>query len=212
MCSRPWLAWVLALGVLSGAGAWRAAAQTVDPAVVGERILRLTAAVESLELALASQKRQLDALSAEVQQLRVDAANQGAQRPWVEDMRRLTNAIGEVDRKRIADNEQVIKILGELRKAIGAVAEAPRASAAPSRPQEPRGRGPRAADLGAKKEFPYVIKRGETLSGVLQAFNQDADKQGYRALTAKEVMDYNEITDERRIPEGATILLPLIPK
>src|SRR5690606_32697075 len=103
-------------------------AQAIDPAVVGERLQRLAASVEALELALASQQRQIDALVSEVQSIRQDVLKQGARRPWTDDIRQLTNAIAEVDRKRVADSEQVVKLLNELRKSVSALAESSRNS------------------------------------------------------------------------------------
>lgn len=184
--------------------------QSLDPALFGERLLRLTSTVESLELTLASQKRQIDALNAEVQRLREQLASQQAQRPWTDDLKRIAEAIQEVDRKRISDNEKVLKVLEDLRRAVtAAAADTSRSS---SRASESRSSSSKAADLGAKKALPYVMKRGETLSGILEEFNPDAVKQGYRRLTVQQVMDFNEITDATRIPEGATIMLPLIPQ
>ncbi len=187
-------------------------AQAIDPAVVGERLQRLAASVEALELALASQQRQIDALVSEVQSIRQDVLKQGARRPWTDDIRQLTNAIAEVDRKRVADSEQVVKLLNELRKSVSALAESsrnsPRAEGSSSRPRASSS----SALADARDAYPYVMKRGETLSGVLQDFNAQAKKDGYRPLTARQVMEFNNIADDRSIQAGQTILLPLVPQ
>src|SRR5262245_6050688 len=119
MSFRLFVRGLLAAGLLTQAAPLVSRAQPVDPAVVSERLQRLSAAVESLEMALASQRRQIEALSAELQQMREEAANRDTQRPWAEDMKRLNEAIAEVDRKRVADGEQVLKVLNDLRKTIG---------------------------------------------------------------------------------------------
>jgi ABC-type transporter Mla subunit MlaD len=185
---------------LAAAMPTRIEAQAIDPAVVGERLQRLTSIVESMELTLASQKRQIDALQQEVQNLRDLVTEQNNRRDWASDLKKLADAISEVDRKRIADNEHVVKILGELRKAVSTPAE-------PAKPARSR-----STEIATDKALPYVFKRGDTLSGVLQSFNPDAEKKGYRPLTPQQVMDFNKIEDARRIPEGATIMLPLIPQ
>lgn len=208
MFSRPVSRWLLAAGLLLPAAPFPAHAQAVDPAVVGERLQRLTVAVESLEMALASQKRQIENLSDEVQRLRDSQANQGAERPWVDDMKRLADAIAEVDRKRVADSEQVLKVLTEIRKAAAAEARrepAPRASSAP--PAADRDREP-----SAEKAVPYVLEPGQTISEVVDSFNKEARKQGYQALSIDQVMKFNKITDARRVPAGMTLQLPLIPR
>lgn len=213
------IAWTAGLAVASQA-------QGIDPAVVGERLQRLSSVVESLEITLSSQQRQIETLNREVQRARDDASRQGTQRPWAEDLRRLADAISEVDRKRIADNENVLKVLGDLRKALSGLAEQTRSSASGSgargRDDEPRrargddggGRsgGESRVPAGAKKAVEYVMKSGDTVSGVVVKFNTDAKARGFQALTVQQVLDFNEIADARRVQEGTKLQLPLVPQ
>ncbi|MBL9134963.1 MAG: LysM peptidoglycan-binding domain-containing protein [Verrucomicrobiales bacterium] len=214
------------LFLLLSAGLVRA--QSVDPAVVGERLQRLTATVESLELTVASQRRQIDGLNSEIQRLREEAVNRGNQRPWGEDIKRLSDdvkrladAISEVDRKRINDSEQVVKVLNELRKQLAVAAEAPKP--APRTDVEPRTSSSRGAaarekdkdkdkEPQAEKAVSYVFKKGDSLSEVVNGFNAEAKKEGYQTVTIDQVMKFNKIADARRIREGSTIQLPVIPK
>ncbi len=209
--------WSLVLGLLMVAGENRSQGQGVDPAVVGERLQRLSATVESLELALESQKRQIDALSGELQQMRERAATQANDHPWADDVRRLENAIAEVDRKRVADGEQTLKILNELRKSIGRLSDSTTTRPAPIRPSPSAsgsgtGRSGKASEPATDKALPYAMKRGQTVSELLVEFNADARKRGYQTLTAEQVLEFNHIADARQIPEGATILFPLFPQ
>jgi len=197
--------------------------------VVGERIQRLTAAVESLELSLASQKRQIDALGNEVHKMRDEMSRQGdslrqsnSQRPWADDMKRLADAISEVDRKRAADGEQVVRVLNDLKRAVAASTEIPKPSkaaaggrAAPGRggstePAAEKG-GDKPAEKPPEKALEYVLERGQRLSEVVGSFNEEAKKQGYKTLTVSQVMKFNDIKDDKRIREGTKILLPVIP-
>lgn len=215
----------LVVGVLSAGLVWGSArsgfAQAIDPAVVGERLQRLTSMVESLELALASQKRQIEALGNEMQRLREDQLERAGQRPWADDLKRLADAVNEVDRKRVADSEQVVKVLNELRKAVATAAEPPKpASAARSGDaggrREEGGTGSRgsgsAREPAVEKALPWVMERGQRLSTVVARFNEQAKKEGFQPLTVQQVMKFNNITDDRRIREGSTIQLPLIPR
>lgn len=213
----------------------RVGAEAVDPAVVGERLQRLNAATEAVEAAQASQRRQIEELGGSLRRLREEISNQGNQRPWADDLKRqnddlkrLAAAIEEVDRKRIADHKQVMDTLAELRKAVTAVAEAPPARAPRSTPDRgddsggggSKGSRDRNADKperATKPEAPdkyieHVIESGQSLSLVLKGFNEEAKKKGYQPLTVQQVMKYNKISDERRVPQGATIRLPLYPK
>lgn len=212
----------------------RAGAQSVDPAVVGERLQRLSVAVEAVEASQSSQRRQIEELGTSLHHLREETLNRGNQRPWAddlkrqnEDLKRLAAAIEDVDRKRIADHKQVLEILADLRKAVAAAAEAP-PPRTPSRPPADRsdetGAGSRGGKGGgdkpdrtpkaepADKYIEHVMEPGQSLSLVLKGFNEEAKKKGYQPLTVQQVMKYNKITDERRIPQGATLKLPLYPK
>lgn len=227
---RPALQSLALAGLISAHTALPANAQSVDPAVVGERLQRLNVTVESLEATAASQKRQIDALASEILRLREEhsrelssLASRGAQRPWAEDikrhnddLKRLADAIQEVDRKRAADHEQSLKILGELRKAVTALAEAPPPKAAPRRERPDRTEKPDRTDPPAEPEtpvkaVPYTVGRGETLSLIVEGFNTDAKKKGYQPLTVQQVMKFNKVTDPRKIPVGAVLNLPLYP-
>ncbi|MGE3309564.1 MAG: hypothetical protein AB7O66_06290 [Limisphaerales bacterium] len=222
----PALSGFLVAGSLAASMAARlnANAQSLDPAVVGERIIRLTAAVESLELSMASQKRQIDSLGNELSRLREEITSQGAamqrnssQRPWSDDVKRLADAITEVDRKRAADGEQVVKVLNELKRAVAASTDVPK----PSKPASGGGRGSGArgasggdeppADKGPDKALEYVLEQGQLVYDVVVSFNEEAKKQGYQTLSVAEVLKFNNIKDDRRIRAGTKILLPVIP-
>ena len=235
---RPAVGGFLVAGMLAAAMAARVQAQALDPAVVGERIQRLTAAVESLELSLSSQKRQIDALGNELHKLRDEISRQGDAlrqrdaRPWADETKRLADAIAEVDRKRAADGEQVVKVLNDLKRAVAASTEVPKPSKVgtpdPRRSGGSAGRGGagtgRGNDGGAEKggdktpaEKPpekaleYTLERGQRLSDVVSSFNEEARKQGYQTLSVAQVMKFNNIKDDKRIREGTKILLPVIP-
>jgi hypothetical protein len=187
-----------------------------------------------LELALASQKRQIDALGNEVHKMRDEMSRQGdtlrqssSQRPWADDLKRLADAINEVDRKRAADGEQVVKVLTDLKRAVASSADIPKPSkSASSGSRGSTGRGANSEGAGDKasekasdkptekppeKALEYVIERGQSLSEVIVSFNEEAKRQGYKPLTVSQVMKFNDIKDDRRVPVGAKILLPVIP-
>lgn len=184
-----------------------------DTPLLEERLQRLTTTVELLEAALAEQERKLNLVIEELQRLREEVASASTRRPWAEDLRQLSDAIAEVDRKRAADNELVLKVLSELKTPAPAPAE-------PARPQgtkpgraadstEPSKNRPEQAE---EKAIEYTMLKNETLSGVVSRFNADAKKQGYQPLTVAQVMEFNKIEDPRRIREGARIWLQVISK
>lgn len=216
-------------------------AQSVDPAVVGERLQRLSAAVDAVEANQSSQRRQIEELGGALRRMREEISTQGNQRPWADDLKRqsddlkrLATAIEEVDRKRIADHKQVLEILADLRKAVAAAAEPPPARGSGRGAADRGDRGDKSDDGGgtggsgsggkgkdrspkneappAEKYIEHVMEPGQSLSLVLKGFNEEAKKKGYQPLTVQQVMKFNKIADERRVPQGATLKLPLYPK
>lgn len=194
-----------------------AGAEAVDPAVVGERLQRLNANIEALEQTIASQRRQIESLTAEVSRLRSEVGDQKHQRPWAEDLKRVADAVNDVDRKRIADSEQVVKVLGELRKAMAAAAEAPRPPAPrASAPAEPgdSGKGSKDKDKEGtpEKALPYTVRKGDRLSDIVASFNAEARKQGYQPITIDQVVKFNKLQGANKIFEGMTLQLPIVTK
>ncbi len=212
--------------------------QSIDPAVVGERLQRLNATVDALEQTAASQRRQIEGLGNELQKVREETNRElnsrASQRPWADDIKRhnddlrhLADAIAEVDRKRAADHEQVLKILGDLRKSIAALAEAPPAPArtppkATPEPRPPAGRthpertetsDPADTPAAPVKSVPYTVGKGDTLSAIIDGFNSEAKKKGFQPLSVQQVMKFNKITNPSRgVRDGMVINLPLYPK
>lgn len=199
--------------LLLGLGA-PAPAQPIDPAILGERLQRLLAVVESLEVTVATQQRQIESLGNEVQRLRDDLSQQGQNRAWAADVKRLGDAVSEVDRKRLADQEQVLKVLNDLKKSVAAAVDAPTRSPAPSRPATTPSTAAASATGTATppKALPVTVERGQTISDLVRAFNEQASRQGVRPLTINEVMKFNNITDARRVQEGQSVLLPMYPQ
>jgi chromosome segregation ATPase len=177
-------------------------------AVLDERVQRLTATVEALEASLLNQKRQIAALTEEIQRLRDEAARAEARPagPSHEDLQRLADKLAEVDRKRMADNGQVLAALAELRK-LPPPAASPRAARAREREPEIR---PALPALNADQAVEYVVEKGQSLSQIVASFNAEAKKQGYKTLTVDDVMRFNAITDARRLREGQKLQLPLV--
>ncbi|MFN0066113.1 MAG: hypothetical protein ACKVYV_00610 [Limisphaerales bacterium] len=196
-----------ALLLLAAAGLAAAPLCGQDAAVLDERVQRLNATVEALENAFANQKRQITALNEELQQLRADLARNAAPKgPTYDDLQKLTEKLAEVDRKRVADNEQILKALGELKKLPPMAPARPAPRAAERDPDKEKEPPPLKADQAVE----HIVGRGQALSQIVAAFNTDAKRQGFRTLTVDEVMRFNGITDARKLREGQKLNLPLV--
>jgi chromosome segregation ATPase len=195
--------WVLLLLVLAGAAP---AGRGQDVAVLDERVQRLTATVEALENGLLNQKRQIAALTEEIQRLREEAVRASSRPagPSFDELQKLADKVAEVDRKRGADNERVLAALEELKRL-----PPPAAAARAPRPREKEDK-PAAPALHADQAVEYTVERGQSLSQIVASFNAEARKQGYRTLTVDDVMRFNNIADPRRLREGQKLQLPLV--
>ena len=194
---RPALLWLILAAVAA------APLRAQDAALLEERLARLTATVEALEVAFDSQKRQIAALTEQLQQLRAEAARSAGRSPSYDDLQKLAEKLAEVDRKRVADNEQILKALEDLRKLPAAAART-----APRTPEREPDRAPPA--LRADQAIEHTVGRGQSISQIVSAFNADARRQGFKPLTVDEVMRFNGITDARRLREGQKLQLPLL--
>ncbi len=194
---RPALLWLILAAVAA------APLRAQDAALLEERLARLTATVEALEVAFDSQKRQIAALTEQLQQLRAEAARSAGRSPSYDDLQKLAEKLAEVDGKRGADNEQTLRAPGALRKPPAAAARP-----APRPPEREPDRAPPA--LRADQAIEHTVGRGQSISQIVSAFNADARRQGFKPLTVDEVMRFNGITDARRLREGQKLQLPLL--
>lgn len=156
-----------------------------------EQARRVNARVNALEEALQSYQQEINSLKAEIRGLREDMArannrNEGA--ATQESIRQLAATIQEVDRKRMADNKNVLTELGKLG---GKIAAPPIA-----RPQ-PTTRTP------SDKDFEYTIKPQDNLHNIVR----DLREQGFK-ITVEEVMKANPNLKPNALVVGKKIIIP----
>src|SRR5690242_3042583 len=79
-----------------------------------DNMKRLTATIEEYQVTMATQKKMLDALAAEVSKLRDEIARNNNDSANKEAVRQLREDIQKVDKARVADNEKVNEALVKL--------------------------------------------------------------------------------------------------
>lgn len=159
-------------------------------AALEERINKLDGYVQDLLESQTRQQRRLEALAQDLRRLAEEQGRPNTNYITAEDFRRLAEKIQEVDKKREADRELILRELEKLAKAIKAAPPARPVPATPS-PATP------------EKGFEYVIQPGDTLSAIVQAYRD----QNIR-VTTDQILKANPGLNPNRLRVGQKIFIP----
>lgn len=160
-----------------------------------ERAKRLNAKIEELEATILSYQQQFQTLSREIDKMRTDvlkARDNGQSSATREAIERLDKKIEEVDRKRLADQDSVMKELKQLRKdLLGQL----------SKPSTPKTATP--APNIPEKGFEYEIRDGDYLTKLVAALNKEGHK-----VTQKQLRDANPGVNWDKLKIGQKVFIP----
>jgi LysM repeat protein len=169
-------------------------------AALEERFNQLSGKIEDLIAGQEAQRKRLADLAREVESLREQqskpVANNYANQ---EDLKRLAEAVKEVDRKRMDDYG---KIHDELLKLGKKLSLPPPSSGRTSRNTTPSG-DDTATPAPEKKGFEYTIQPGDTLSVIVQAYKEKNIK-----VTVDQILKANPGLKAERLSAGKTIFIP----
>jgi LysM repeat protein len=167
-------------------------------AAVEERLNKINGHVEDLLAAQKLQQERIAELAKELGNIREQAAKPPGNFASQEEMRKLAEKLQEIDQKRVADNEKILKEIEKLGRA-GAVArterKAPKSQAEPSASAGTIG--------GAEKGFEYVIQSGDTLSTIAQAYREKGIK-----ITSDQILKANPGLKPNSLRVGQKIFIP----
>ncbi len=168
-------------------------------AAVEERLNKLSGRIEDLQAGQESLRRQIEALTRENANLR----EQLNSRPTVnyattEEVRRLAEAVKDVDRRRLEDAERVHNDLLKLAKELKAPPPLAHKSPA-SREEASVSDKPSAPEKG----YEYVVQRGDTLSSIIQAYREKGIK-----VTQDQVLKANPKLKPSKMYTGQKIWIP----
>jgi LysM repeat protein len=174
-------------------------AQAQD-AAVEERLNKLSGQVEDLLAAKAEQDKRIAALVREVENLREQASKPTGNYAGAEDVRKLADAVREVDRKRIEDNERILKSIDSIAKAAAAGSRSQ-----PVRPKDTvsNSGGSRSSSSGNETGYEYVIASGDTLSTIAEAYRAKGVK-----VSVDQILKANPDLKERSLVVGKKIFIP----
>ncbi len=160
------------------------------------RVEDLTAAQEAL-------RKQISDLSRELQSVREQASKPNISYARAEDveknLKQLTEAIKEVDRKRMDDAEKIHSELLNLRKLLETPPPQPKKAPVTAPKETPSASNPSTPEKG----FEHVVKSGETLDAIVQACREKGIK-----VTRTQVLKANPGLKPERLKVGQKLFIP----
>ena len=138
-------------------------------AATEERLNKLSGRVDDLSDRLEALRADLQRISKALDEVRADASKPKGDYASQEDLKRVADAVKEVDRKRIEDADTIRKELRELGKSL-------RTTPTPGVRKPPANSGSDTTDLSPPskpdKGFEYTIKQVDTLSVIVAAYHE----------------------------------------
>lgn len=154
-----------------------------DDAATEERLNQLSGKIEDLIAGQEAQRKQLTDLRREIESLREQASKPTGNFAAQEDLKRVADAVKEVDRKRLDDYEKIRSTIKDL----GATLASQSAQRPPKRSDPPITQVANVEKTPKnEKGFEYTIKSGDTLSAIIAAYRKQNIK-----VTEKQIMDAN---------------------
>lgn len=180
---------------ISAAGA---TVQAEDSAVE-QRLNEISGRIENLLESQESQRKHITELSRELDHLREKLNKPQPDYASQEDVRRLAEAMREVDRKRLDDYERIREELRKLGRTIRESAATPPAAPAKITPAPSR----EPAEPVSEKGFEHVVQKGDSLSTIVKAYRDKNIK-----VTMEQVLKANPGLNKERMPAGKKIWIP----
>lgn len=169
-------------------------------AAVEEKLNRLNGHVEDLLAAQKVQQERIAELAKELGKVQEQAAKPAAGFASQEELRKLAEKLQEIDQKRVADNE---KILREIEK-LGRTGTGARTGKKTEKNATEAVEQPAATGGGAEKGFEHVIQSGDTLSTIALAYREKGVK-----ITSDQILKANPGLKPNSLRVGQKIFIPV---
>jgi LysM repeat protein len=173
-----------------------APAARAQDAATEERLNQLSGRIDNLTDAQAAIKSQLAALSREVRELREQVGKPTGNYAAQEDLKRLADAVKEIDRNRVHDIDLVRAELQKVAKSISAPPPTSRKATPSPGAETPSHPIPSTG-------FEYVIQKGDTLSVIVAAYREKNVK-----VTASQILNANPGLKAESLRVGQKIFIP----
>ena len=185
-------AWLLAGAMVLTQAMW------AQGAAVEERLNKMSGHVEDLLAAQKLQQERIAELAKELSNLREQALKSSADYAGQEEMRKLAEKVQEIDQKRVADNERIIKEIEKLSRTAAAARPDGQGGKSPKENKEKSGRSG-----SGEKGFEYVIQSGDTLSTIALAYREKGVK-----ISSEQILRANPGLKPNSMRVGQKIFIP----
>jgi LysM repeat protein len=166
-------------------------------AAVEERLNSLSAQIDVLKEAKELQNKRIEALEKQVSDLQSKVSQPAGDYASNDDLKKVVDAIKEVDKKRQADREDVADQLEKLRKAlIGPSGGGRRSSVTPTE-------APKNTFDSTAPHMEYKVQSGDSLSAIIKAYRDKGVK-----ITLSQVLAANPGLKPENMKVGQTIIIP----
>jgi septal ring factor EnvC (AmiA/AmiB activator) len=171
-----------------------------DDAATEERLNQLSGKIEDLIAGQEAQRKQLAELRREIESLREQASKPTGNFAAQEDLKRVADAVKEVDRKRLDDYEKIRSTIKDLGATLASQStqKPPRRSEQPVTEIAKNDKPPKS-----EKGFEYEIKPGDTISAIIAAYREKNIK-----VTEKQIMQANPGLVPEKMRRGQKIWIP----
>jgi LysM repeat protein len=185
-------------------------------AATEERFNKLAGQIEDLLAARNEQNKRIAEMAKEIESYREQAMKPQGNYASQEDLRRLAEQLKEVDKNREHDKELILKEIAKLGKTITAPPVNPVSNSKKNPPSVSANSGSSGnenssakpdktdkTEKGSDKVFEYVIKSGDTLSVIAQAYREQNIK-----VTVDQIIKANPGLKPEKLRQGQKIFIP----
>ena len=178
-----------------------AAARAQDDATQ-QQINELNGRIQNLQETLDVQKTRISALEKEISDLRDKASQPGttADTANADDLKKLADQIQEIDKKRQADKELILKEIEKLGKVSGGSSTSHKA---PPTISTTTTENPTPGPTGPQKGYDYTIQRGDTVLAIAKSYREQGIK-----VTTDQILKANPGLDPKNLIVGKKIFIP----
>jgi LysM repeat protein len=186
---------ICALGIALAAGP----ALRAQDAATEERLNKLSGQIQDLQAGQEALGKHFDSLGKAIESLRGQMDKPSGNYASDEDLKRLAEAVKEIDRKRLEDYEKIHTELKNLGKSLAAPAPPVHKSAPAPVNDSPTSEKSSISD----KVFEYQVKKGDTLSIIAQAYRDNNIK-----VTTDQILKANPGLKAEKLRVGQKIFIP----
>ncbi|HSU52715.1 MAG TPA: LysM peptidoglycan-binding domain-containing protein [Candidatus Dormibacteraeota bacterium] len=179
-----------------------------EDAATEERLNQLNGKIEDLIAGQETQRKRIAELSKELESVREQAGKPTGNYAAQDDLKRLGEAVKEVDRKRLEDYDKIHSDLLKLAKTLNAPPPKSNktATSAVDNPVADKGSADKSGDKSStldKGVYEYVVQSGDTLDAIVQAYKQKNIK-----ITVAQIKQANPGLVPEKMRVGQKLVIP----